>query len=676
MGGAGVGPAAVDLALVGFAGAAAFSAAGGLFVSWGRRCLVVSVGLLTVALVVLARALLERDWSLAYVVDYTSRATPWAYRLAALWAGMAGSLLVWTWLLGLWAVAGALWCRRRFPALSRPLQVALAVVLAVPAAALVWASRPFTRLAIPGIDGAGLTPVLRHPAMLYHPLLLYSGQVATAVPFALAVAARWLRVPSATWVPAARRWMLGAVALLGVAMVAGAHWAYVELGWGGYWAWDQIENAALLPWLAGLAFLHLARRPSETPSAPEVARVAAATFGLALGGALLTRSGVASSVHAFAEGAAVGRVLAGGMVALLAAWVWLELRARRAAGGRTEDRRATAAVSQDGALVVAALLVGALVAVIGLGTVLPVVRRALTGDRSVLTGRYFATVTWPLALVLLALIGVGPRLRPALVWRRFRPALVGVPAVAVAWWWYDRPSALAVTAAGLGAAAAALIVAELRDRRRRARGAGGLVAHLGVAVLLVGVTGTATGVHRDTVVGPDRDAHVRGYTLHLERLVAIDGDGPGAAVEAALSVERHGHHLATLRPRALVAADNQRVSVAGLRSTPFEDLDVTLRAVGPDGREAVVAVSVVPLAWWVWWGGLVVVAGLVLSLAGSPGERERPSPAGSAGVDGLFAPLAAQEAVDGGGRRGGLGHRAPPPPVATPTRGAGAGRGP
>ncbi|MGH9279675.1 MAG: cytochrome c biogenesis protein CcsA [Acidimicrobiales bacterium] len=583
----------------------------------------VSVGLLTVAVAVLARALLRGDWSLAYVADYTSRDTPWPYRLSALWAGMAGSLLVWTWILGLWAVAAAMWCQRRLPPLAAGVVAVLAAVIAVLAGLLVWATPPFARLAIPAIDGAGLTPVLRHPAMLYHPLLLYAGQVGLAVPFALAVAARARQVPGDGWLPAARAWMTASLVLLGGAMVAGAHWAYVELGWGGYWAWDPVENAALLPWLCGLAFLHVRR-----------AGLAVATFGLALAGAFLTRSGAAGSVHAFAEAATVGRVLALALLAVAVGWLVLRRIRREPPPARARPARAWAAG-----------VLGVLVAVIAIGTALPVAWRAVTGERLIVTGRYFATVTWPFALAIL--IGIGLTVR-----RRIWPALAGLPAAALAWWWLPEPTPLAVVVAGLGAAVVAHLVAERLARRSP----GALVAHIGAAVLLVAVGATATGVQRDGVLGPDRTMTVRGYVLRLERIAAIDGEGPGAAVNATIALTRDGRRVGTLEPRALVSSNGQRVSVAGLRSTPLEDLSVTLRAVGPDGQEAVVHVAVTPLAMWVWWGGLLVLVGLATALLGVGRIR--------------LASLAPEEPVDGGGRDGGLGR----PSLAPAARGPRSGR--
>ncbi|MEA2686759.1 MAG: cytochrome c-type biosis protein CcmF, partial [Actinomycetota bacterium] len=239
-------------------------------VDWGRRGLVAVFGLASVGLVALAWALVTEDYSLVYVADNASRDTTWPYRLAGLWGGMSGSLLLWTWMLAGWSLLASRSVRRRRPELAGGTQAVLALEAAVFLGLLVTVSRPFATLAVPAIDGGGLTPILRHPAMLYHPPLLYAGYVGLAVPAAIAVAALTSAAGAARdWIGVARRFMVPSLVLLAVGLTAGAHWAYVELGWGGYWAWDPVENGALLPWLAGIAFLHSAllatRRPGLWP---------------------------------------------------------------------------------------------------------------------------------------------------------------------------------------------------------------------------------------------------------------------------------------------------------------------------------------------------------------------------------------------------------------------------
>ncbi len=616
---------ALVLALVAACGTAAASWTGA--VDWGRRGLAVVFGLVTVGVAALAWALVGQDYSLVYVADHASRDTTWPYRLAGLWGGMAGSLLLWTWMLAGWALLASTSVRRRLPELAGGTQAVLALEAAVFLGLLVTVSRPFATLAVPAIDGGGLTPILRHPAMLYHPPLLYSGYVGLAVPAAMAVAALVSRA-AGDWLAVARRFMVASLVLLAVGMVAGAHWAYVELGWGGYWAWDPVENGALIPWLAGVAFLHsamVARRRADSTAASSTHGLAFLAFGLSLLGAFLTRSGTTASVHAFAEARAVGRVLLAALAVTAVALVTLMVRRR--APRPTPAPSPVAPLTQAGAVRANNVLLLAVIVVVGFGLLYPV----LTGDDLVVTGRYFAIVTAPLALGVLAAVGVGPRLgwRPR-PWHevraRLRPAGWGLAAaLALATVTLDDHRPLSLAMVGLAGAAAALTVAEWRSRRRalgangattsgRARAhAGGLLAHFGVAVLLAGVAGTATGAHRTASLVPGQSMALRGYTLRLDEVVPVPAPDGGRAAQATLAVERHGRHVATLRPVALIARSGDRVSEAALRSTPVEDLQVALRTVSGGGGAVVVEVFVVPLAQWVWWGALLVAAGIGLS---------------------------------------------------------------
>ena len=679
-----LGGGALVLALVAACATAVASCTGA--VDWGRRGLAVVFGLVTVGVGALAWALVGQDYSLVYVADHASRDTTWPYRLAGLWGGMAGSLLLWTWMLAGWALLASRSARRRLPDLAGGTQAVLAAEAAVFLGLLVTVSRPFATLAIPAVDGGGLTPILRHPAMLYHPPLLYSGYVGLAVPAAMAVAALVSRT-AGDWLVVARRYMVASLVLLAVGMTAGAHWAYVELGWGGYWAWDPVENGALLPWLAGVAFLHSAllvrhrdddvpRRAGSAWRSPRAAEHVSAThglaflaFGLSLLGAFLTRSGTTASVHAFAEARAVGRVLLAALVVTAVALVALSVRRR---GPRPAPP--IHAATRAGAVRVNNALLLAVVVVVGFGLLFPV----LSGDDLVVTGRYFAVVTAPLVLGVLAAIGVGPRLgwqqRPwPEVRANLRPAPWGAAGalLAAALTLDDRrPLSLAMVA--LAGAAAALTIAEWRSRipgrassaaapvvggngaqpapdatetrpdpttapvlgakgappapnattTRRPSATGGLVAHLGVIVLLAGVAGTATGTHRTASLVPGQSITVRDFTLRLDDVTPVNAPDGGRAAQATFDVSRDHDHLATLRPVALVAESGDRVSEAALRSTPLQDLQVALRSVSGGGGAVVVEIFVVPMAQWVWWGALLVALGVGLSARGQ--RRDSP----------------------------------------------------
>ncbi|MEA2900993.1 MAG: cytochrome c-type biosis protein CcmF [Actinomycetota bacterium] len=643
-----LGVGALVLALVAACAIAVASWTGA--VDWGRRGLAVVFGLVTVGVAALAWALVGQDYSLVYVADHASRDTTWPYRLAGLWGGMAGSLLLWTWMLAGWALLASRSVRRRVPDLAGGTQAVLAVEAAVFLGLLVTVSRPFATLAVPAVDGGGLTPILRHPAMLYHPPLLYSGYVGLAVPAAMAVAALVTR-SAGDWLTVARRYMVASLVLLAVGMTAGAHWAYVELGWGGYWAWDPVENGALLPWLAGIAFLHsallarhrradaddglwresVASRPLRAKERAEAVvagthGLAFLAFGLSLLGAFLTRSGTTASVHAFAEARAVGRVLLAALAMTAVALVALSVRRRGPRPAPVPTATLAGAVRVNNALLLAVIVV------VGFGLLYPV----LSGDDLVVTGRYFAIVTAPLALGVLAAIGVGPRLgwqpRPwAEVRTRLRPAGWGAAAALVAAvLTLDNRRPLSLAMIALAGGAAALTVAQGRSRipvfgangsppdptatkTGRSGAAGAFVAHLGVAVLLAGVAGTATGTHRTASLVPGQSITVRGFTLRLDDVAPVDAPDGGRAARADIDVSRDQHHVATLRPVALIAASGDRVSEAALRSTPFQDLQIALRSVSGGGGAVVVEVFVVPMAQWVWWGALLVALGIAVA---------------------------------------------------------------
>ncbi|HEX7277346.1 MAG TPA: cytochrome c-type biogenesis CcmF C-terminal domain-containing protein, partial [Acidimicrobiales bacterium] len=345
-------------------------------------------------------------------------------------------------------------------------------------------------------------------------------------------------------------------------------------------------------------------------------------FGLSLLGAFLTRSGATASVHAFAEAQAVGRVLLAALAVTAVALTGLALR-RRAPGRRPPPKTLT----QAGAVRANNTLLLAVIVVVGFGLLFPV----LTGDDLIVTGRYFAFVTAPLALGVLAAIGVGPRLgwRP-LPWSeiraRLRPATWGFVALLAAALLLDDRRPLSLAMIGLAGSAAALTLAEWRGRGGRIGGrgrVGGLLAHLGVAVLLAGVAGTATGTHRTARLVPGPSIEVRHFTLRLEEVVPVAAPDGGRAAQATIAVERGTRHRGTLRPVALVARSGDRVSEAALRSTPAADLQVALRNVSSGGGAVVVEVFVVPLAQWVWWGALLMAAGIATAAVRRPALASR-----------------------------------------------------
>ncbi|MGH8993975.1 MAG: cytochrome c biogenesis protein CcsA, partial [Acidimicrobiia bacterium] len=426
-----LGHAALAGALVACVAAVCVSWVGGrrrrpALVAAGTWLLAGAAGLAVAAMAALAWALLTGDFTIAYVAQATSRSMTWPYRLGSLWGGMEGSLLLWcSFLTGGAALAGRT-LRRRAPELHGTAQVVLGAVGAGALVLPLWLADPFARLALPALDGGGLTPILEHPAMLYHPPILYLGQTALAIPFALTVAALAAGRLDGVWLALTRRFTLVAWVALSAGLVAGAHWAYQELGWGGIWAWDPVENAGLLPWLAATAFLHSAliaehrsRRQASGAIGPWTAALAFAAFALGLLGVYLTRSGATGSVHAFAEARAVGVALLAGVAAVVVAGGLLLVRGRRRLSGLVATGtngasspldgsppgpapHAPSATGREAALLANnALLIGCLL-VVATGTLFPLVKEAFGGADSLVAPRYFATLAAPFGLAALA----------------------------------------------------------------------------------------------------------------------------------------------------------------------------------------------------------------------------------------------------------------------------------
>jgi cytochrome c-type biogenesis protein CcmF len=617
--------------------------------SLARSCLAIAAAGSATATAVLGLALLRNDLSWAYVADHSRRGASRPYRLSALWGGMAGSLLVFSTLAAAvgWIAAGRL--RRASAGQGVAAAVPAALVAALSGLVLAFAD-PFRQLAAPAVDGAGLTPILEHPAMLYHPPLLYLGLASLTAPFALTLATLTRPVPapdvgsyrlglSALWVP----WTL-----LALGMVAGAHWAYVELGWGGYWAWDPVENTALLPFLAVTLALHASL---TAPRRLGPYALVCLAFLLALTGTMLTRSGAVPSVHAFAEDRAIGRALAAlvGATAIgVATVLWRSWRSTptSATGGDAGHRRRAGGARPPGwrlGWLVAGHLavVGSVLAVTLVGTLTPLVSEITGGDDRAVEGHYFAAFAGPLAAVGLALVALVPILGPSAGrdrGRRLAASLwavlgagIGLAALGAGGGRLDLPPLILGAAAG---AALVSAVAELARRVRRPRGDGrsdnggpratapatatrrplaGQVAHAGLGLLLLGVAGTATGATERIAARPGDTVRVLGVAVDYhgvsveERPSAGTGTSTGSGATSAViaEVRTAGQDLEP----SLVAYPERRQLLAetSLISTPRRDIQVALRDARDNGT-AVLEIGVHPLQQLVWWGALVLVA--------------------------------------------------------------------
>ncbi|MGH2918036.1 MAG: heme lyase CcmF/NrfE family subunit, partial [Solirubrobacteraceae bacterium] len=548
------------------------------WVASGRRAVYAVAALTTGAFAILEIAFLRSDFSFATVYSHSSTTTPTFYKGAAAWSSQEGSLLLWLWLLSLWSSLVLFLTRRQ---LRRVAPYATAVLLgfaAFFAALLVFKVSPFTQLEVVPAEGKGLNPLLRHPSMMIHPPMLYSGYTLFAIPFAFAIGALIARqVGAADWIRATRRFALAAWFFLGVGVMLGARWSYAELGWGGYWAWDPVENASLLPWLTGTAFLH-SIMIQEKRGMLKIWNVSLvlATGILAIMGTFLVRSGILDSIHAFgASTLGIPFVILIGV--LVVGSIGLVVYRRDAL--RSENRL-DSMLSREAVFLANNLVLVALAFVVFWGTFWPLIAEALTGSRRALGPPWFDRYTVPLALVLVLLSGIGP----IIAWRKATAANarrnflvpVGLAVVlgvvlailGVA----SRPLALAMFVVGgfvvcavaqefwrgVGARRAmtsenpvtALLALVARNRRRY----GGYLVHVGMAVLFIGVAAsTAFKDARDVRMNPGDTARVGGYEFkYVKPTSRADFTGAGnlerISFGSVVEVRKDGKKVTTVRP--------------------------------------------------------------------------------------------------------------------------------
>ncbi len=376
-----------------------------------RRAVYGLFGLLTICVVVLEAAFLRSDFSVELVADHSSTTTPTFYKLTALWSSQGGSLMLWAWVLSAASSLVLFLTRTKHREIVPWATAILAALGAFFCALMLFGANPFARLDPAPIEGAGLNPLLRHPMMAIHPVALYSGYVAFSIPFAFAIGALITRRLDASWIRTTRRFALIAWMLLGLGLLLGANWSYAELGWGGYWGWDPVENAALMPWLAGTAFLH-SIMVQERRGMLKVWNVSliVGTFALALLGTFLVRSGVLESIHAFGASTVGGPLLGLIAVVLIGSTALIVSRL----DDLRSERRIDSLLSREAVFLVNNLLLVGLVAVIFWGTFFPLIAEAVTGERSSLAAPWFNRYVTPIAIAIVLFTGIGP----LLAWRR------------------------------------------------------------------------------------------------------------------------------------------------------------------------------------------------------------------------------------------------------------------
>jgi len=607
--------------------------------------------LVTLASGLLVYALMSGDFRFAYVVEHSDRAMPLLYKFAAWWGGQEGSLLLWSWLLSTYAAVVALTNRRKHRDILPWTIAVLSTVQLFFLALNNFVANPFQMLAQDGLivaarDGQGLSPLLQYPAMAIHPPMLYLGYVGFTIPFAFAMGSLITRQPGEAWIHTTRRWTLVAWLFQSTGVVLGAAWAYHVLGWGGYWGWDPVENASLLPWLSGTAFLHSVMM-QEKKGMMKVWNMVlvSATFFLCILGTFLTRSGVVQSVHAFAR-SEIGKYFVGFLAAGIAATTYLILDRL---GYLKSEAQLESVVSRESSFLFNNLVLLASCFAVLWGTLFPVISETFTGDRISLDAEWYNRLMVPIGLFLLLLTGLGP----LFAWRRTSAESLrrnfqwpGVAAVALV---------VALLAAGVrhpyalisfgfclfvaltvlvefykGARAIAakngmnLPRATVELTYRNTRRYGGYLVHIGIVLMFVGFTGHAFNQSETKELNKGGRMTVGAYTL---RMVDLE-QGENANYiwqRATIEPSKNGAVLAMLEPeKRIYRASRQSTSEVGIRQRPNEDLYLNFGGMSDDNQRAVIQAYVFPLVSWIWIGGLVLIGGTLVCLAPSKVRREYP----------------------------------------------------
>jgi cytochrome c-type biogenesis protein CcmF len=563
------------------------------FTDSARRAVYAFAALLTICIVVIEAAFARTDLSLKVVADHSSTTTPGFYKLTAMWSSQEGSLLLWAWVLSLTSSAVLFATRNKHRELAPWATAVLMGLGAFFAGLMLFDADPFARLNPVPPEGVGLEPLLRHPAMAIHPPMLYSGYVFFSIPFAFAVGALATRRLDASWIRATRRFALIAWLLLGIGILLGARWSYSELGWGGYWGWDPVENASLMPWLTGTAFLH-SIMVQERRGMLKVWNVTliCGTFALALLGTFLVRSGILESIHAFGASTVGAPLLA--LIALVVLGSALLIVSRL--DDLRSEKRIESLVSREAIFLVNNLLLVGLAAVIFWGTFFPLISELFTGTKASLAAPWFDRYTTPIAILLVLFTGIGP----LFAWRRVslgaarrllaRPALAALAACAALLVLTDAGSKpLALTLFTLAAFALAALVQEFargasayrsisgssymrallalfsRNRRRY----GGYVVHAGVAVLLIAVAASSSfQTSRDVRLRPGESTTVDHYRItYVKPTAEISPAEQRLTFGSVLAVSKDGQPFTALYPsRNYTAGVGGQTGVGPVRS--------------------------------------------------------------------------------------------------------------
>src|SRR5467141_174607 len=612
---------------------------------------------LWVAVAALEWALFQHDFNVEYVASYTSRNLPIFYTWSALYAGQKGSLLFWASVLSLFgSLAMVLTSRRHRALLPYVAGVVCTVATFFISVMLFGQANPFHRLAYTPLDGSGLNPQLQNPGMVFHPPMLYLGYISITIPFAFAMAALLSKRLDVDWLVAIRKWTLLSWLFLSVGICLGMWWAYVELGWGGYWAWDPVENAALLPWLVMTAFLHSVMIQEKRGMLKKWnLALIIGSWLLSIFGTFITRSGVISSVHSFTQSSVGYFFLAFLIVSGVASFA---LYANRLPLLEAEARLESMVSREASFLFNNLLFIGIAFSVLW-GTLFPILSELVQGTKVTVGPPFFNQVNIPLGLALLALTGIGP----LIAWRRASvpnlqrqfavPGTVGVFTALILLVGGMRDF-YALMAIGLGGFVVGTVVQEFargaraRHRQygegyalalgrliaRNRRRYGGYIVHTGMVMLFVAFAGMAFKTETEASLRPGESALLKspyGWTYTFTHLGISQYDALNRRVTAALvEVRRDGNLVGRLKTEkrqhvdALGRNTFEPSTEVGIQSGLREDLYVVLGGLVNGTEQAVYRFTINPLVWWVWFGGYVLVAGGLIVLwpgGGSPAVR-------------------------------------------------------
>lgn len=626
---------------------------------WGAyaTCALVALGVLT-----LAYAFQTHDFRIRYVSRYSDRSMPWYYLVTSLWGGQDGSLLWWSFLLSVYTAACITWLRGKYLELQPWIIATIMSIFMFFAVLMLFAANPFAvNAAGPPPDGEGLNPLLQNYWMIIHPPTLYSGFVGWSIPFAFAVAALITGRLGDEWIHAVRRWVLLAWLALSCGNLLGMLWSYEELGWGGYWAWDPVENAAFMPWLAGTAFLHSVMI-QERRGMMKVYNVflLCLTFIMTIFGTFLTRSGMIASVHSFAR-SDIGQYFVGYLILLvvvtigLIVWRLPKLRA---------ENRIDAVLSRETAFLMNNWILLAMLLFMVLATTFPLISEALRNETVTVGPSFYNRWMIPFGIVLLFLAGVGP----LIAWRKasgrnllrafYAPFIVASVVFLVHIFvgpkfgfppWVMSPTIYETQTGRVLAAIAsvmpllstttcafvttaivqefvrgtrvrmrtakenfllALVELTLRARRRY----GGYIVHLAIVVMFLGFTGAAYDVETEAAVRPGERIQIANYSLRYENS-RMEADENKRMVFSDLSVFENGVYLGRVSPAKFIyrTLPDMPTTEVAIRSSSRNDLYVVMNSVNPETRVATIKVIVRPFVAWIWFGGLLLIFGTFLA---------------------------------------------------------------